>query len=641
MKYMKLGHKPDTFRADGNTTTVATDLPSDVVFIVGRRRYHLHKFPLLAKCSRLLSLAISSNAGAIEDEVDIKDIPGARCAAEYLGMTESMEKGNLGLKIDFFMNSSIFCSWRDSIISLEATKSLLPWVEDLKLVSRCIDAIASKAVVNPKKVDWSFTITRYSSADAPFFMNGISPPWNGIQSDHVQNVPEDWWIEDICELDIDHFWKVMLAIKAKSKVSSGVLGEALRVYAYRWLPGVAKDQNLVGTVRGGPASGFADDFVESAAKHRFLLETIVGLLPADRGTCSCSFLLKLLKAANILGAEASSKLELAKRIGLQLEDASLNDLLIPSLSYASDTLYDVDIVHCIVGHFVMQDRSPAETPSYHSHQFPERQSPWSTENLRTDDNSKLMHVPHSIKIRVAKLVDGYLSEIARDSNLVLSKFISLAELIPDFARPVHDGLYRAIDVYLKEHPGLTKTERKRVCQLMDCRKLSMDACMHAAQNDRLPLRVVVQVLFFEQVRAAMAGGFLMNELPSNIKALLPQNEGIHHRMRSTCTLEDWEVLQNECAALKCDLDTMKQNISKTERIRSSVQKQVVNQSKSKGIVFFPKKVFSKLWSSVHQSGERLPDSPGSSENLAGTTYPAVVKEQPKQHTRRSRRHSMS
>ena len=28
---------------------------------------------------------------------------------------------------------------------------------------------------------------------------------------------------------------------------------------------------------------------------------------------------------------------------------------------------------------------------------------------------------------------------------------------------------------------------------MDCKKLSMDACMHAAQNDRLPLRVVVQV----------------------------------------------------------------------------------------------------------------------------------------------------
>lgn len=43
--------------------------------------------------------------------------------------------------------------------------------------------------------------------------------------------------------------------------------------------------------------------------------------------------------------------------------------------------------------------------------------------------------------------------------------------------------------------------------------------MHAAQNEMLPLRVVVQVLFFEQARAAKSGG-KMTELPVNIKELL-------------------------------------------------------------------------------------------------------------------------
>lgn len=43
--------------------------------------------------------------------------------------------------------------------------------------------------------------------------------------------------------------------------------------------------------------------------------------------------------------------------------------------------------------------------------------------------------------------------------------------------------------------------------------------MHAAENELLPLRVVVQVLFSEQTRAAMAGGQL-TRLPNNIKALL-------------------------------------------------------------------------------------------------------------------------
>lgn len=47
----------------------------------------------------------------------------------------------------------------------------------------------------------------------------------------------------------------------------------------------------------------------------------------------------------------------------------------------------------------------------------------------------------------------------------------------------------------------------------------MEACMHAAQNELLPLRVVVQVLFFEQARAAAAGG-KVTDLPSNLRALL-------------------------------------------------------------------------------------------------------------------------
>jgi hypothetical protein len=43
---------------------------------------------------------------------------------------------------------------------------------------------------------------------------------------------------------------------------------------------------------------------------------------------------------------------------------------------------------------------------------------------------------------------------------------------------------------------MPKSDRKRICKLMDCKKLSMDACIHACQNDRLPLRVVVQVSAF-------------------------------------------------------------------------------------------------------------------------------------------------
>jgi hypothetical protein len=55
----------------------------------------------------------------------------------------------------------------------------------------------------------------------------------------------------------------------------------------------------------------------------------------------------------------------------------------------------------------------------------------------------------SAMMKVAKLVDSYLAEIAPDASLKLSKFIALAEILPDYARVVDDGLYRAVDIYLK------------------------------------------------------------------------------------------------------------------------------------------------------------------------------------------------
>jgi hypothetical protein len=57
-------------------------------------------------------------------------------------------------------------------------------------------------------------------------------------------------------------------------------------------------------------------------------------------------------------------------------------------------------------------------------------------------------------IMVAKIVDGYLAEVAKDPNIPVYKFFSLAEMVSGNSRPDHDGLYRAIDMYLKVLPYL-------------------------------------------------------------------------------------------------------------------------------------------------------------------------------------------
>lgn len=381
------------------------------------------------------------------DEIDIHDIPGGssafevcakfcygmtvtlnaynvvatRCAAEYLEMHETVEKGNLIYKVDVFLNSSIFRSWKDSIIVLQTTKSMLPLSEELKLISRCIDAIASKASVDVTKVDWSYTYNRKKIAEE----NGNDPSWNGVRS---RMVPNDWWVEDLCELEIDLYKRVIMTIKNKEVISNEVIGEALKAYAYRKLPGSGK--NVIQH--------------NDISKFRSVLDTIVWLLPAEKGSVSCSFLLKLLKAAISANSGETVKMELLKRIGHQLEEASVSDLLIRACD-GEETMYDVHVVQKILEEFMTQDQN-AETEMENGGEIQEIRRPGIL-----SEASKLM---------VAKLVDGYLAEITKDPNLPLSLFIGIAEMVSSFSRPAHDALYRAIDTYLK-----VKSSSSMLCSL--------------------------------------------------------------------------------------------------------------------------------------------------------------------------------
>ncbi|KAF8407270.1 hypothetical protein HHK36_006397 [Tetracentron sinense] len=588
MKFMKLGSKPDAFQADGKSIRyVTSELATDVIINVGEVKFYLHKFPLLSKSNRLQKL-VQKSKDENTDEVHMTDFPGgskafeicakfcygmtvtlnaynvvaARCAAEYLEMTEDIDRGNLIFKIEVFLNSSVFRSWKDSIIVLQTTKSLLPWSEDLKVVGRCIDSIASKTSVDPSNVNWSYTYNRKLAAtDQIIDDRRIIPP-------KIQSVPKDWWVEDICELDIDLYKRVMVSVKAKGRMSGDVIGEALKAYAVRWLP-----DSLDALV--------SDDYTW---RNKSLVETIIWLLPSDNEIgCSCSFLLKLLKFAILIGAGDASREELVKRVSLQLNEASVNDLLIPARS-PDTTIHDVRLVQSIVNRFVLH------LDYYYG------------KNERANDDFVL---GHKSLLNVGKLIDGYLAQIASDPNLPLSSFIDLVQLLPESARPIHDGLYRAIDMFLKEHPNLTKIERKTICGLMDVKKLTIDASMHAAQNERLSLRVVVQVLFFEQVRTAARGV----NVPQNVSC---------NSSRSSNAEEDWERTEPE------DYNSLKKQLSimkiREEKCRKNGEKKNKKSGKHRGgaVLLIPsrsRRIFDKLWASGKGHGEnRSSETSGSSQS---------------------------
>jgi hypothetical protein len=107
--------------------------------------------------------------------------------------------------------------------------------------------------------------------------------------------------------------------------------------------------------------------------------------------------------------------------------------------------------------------------------------------------------------RVAKTVDAYLAEIASYSELAISKFNGIAILIPKGARKLDDDLYRAVDIYLKVHPNLDELEKEKVCSVMDALKLSYEARVHASQNKRLPVQIVLHALYYDQLKIRSGG----------------------------------------------------------------------------------------------------------------------------------------
>jgi hypothetical protein len=129
------------------------------------------------------------------------------------------------------------------------------------------------------------------------------------------------------------------------------------------------------------------------------------------------------------------------------------------------------------------------------------------------------------------------------------------------------------------HPTMTEHERKRLCRVMDCQKLSFDACMHAAQNERLPLRVVVQVLFSEQVKIsnAIAGS------STSSSSLKPPAAVTDVAMPTRRQLLDatpqsfqdgWAAAKKDINTLKFELESMKAKYLELQHEMDALQKQV-------------------------------------------------------------------
>ncbi|XP_072978495.1 BTB/POZ domain-containing protein SR1IP1 [Typha angustifolia] len=514
------------------------DIPSDIKVQAGESSFSLHKSPLASKCGyikKLISEASDSTISLIEIpdvpggaqafelvakfcyglnfEINIENVAMLRCAAEYLEMTEDYEVGNLISTTEAYLEEVALMNLSGAVTVLHKSENLLPMAEKIKLVNRCIDAVSY-----------------ITSSESQFYLSLRAENSHDSMSSSSASQPKaivHWWAEELTVLRIDTFQRVIIAMKARG-CKEYALGPVIMLYVQKSLRGL----DIFG--RGGKK-------IEPKQEHekRIILETIVSLLPREMNAMSVSFLSMLLRAALYLETTVACRLDLEKRMAFQLGQAVLDDLLIPSFSSNSEAVFDVDTVQRIL-------------TNYLDHELEGRRLGYNT------DDDYISPPPSDIE-QVGRLMESYLAEIASDQKLTVEKFISLGELIPEQARITEDGMYRAIDIYLKAHPSLSDMERKRVCNLMDCQRLSREACAHAAQNDRLPVQTVVQVLYCEQrrLRDTTNGNFTFNYTGGDSPALSYRGNSYATRHDS----DELSRLQRENDGLKVELLRMKMQVT--------------------------------------------------------------------------------
>lgn len=355
-----------------------------------------HSFELVAKfCYGEKTELTSSNAVPL------------LCAAYYLGMTDDYLERNLVSLTESFLSERILPNWKETMVALLSCETVLHYAEEVDIVSACLDSLAYKAV--------------YGKSSYPHPQQKKS--WNGI--DYMDEPPPklagsgssfDWWFDDISLLSL-HLFKRFIGLLGAKGHDPVIISNAVIYYAGKYQPGL--NPNSTGNW---------------PIDQRMFLEEIVSLLPVQKGVTSTKFLFSVLNTSLMLNSNVKCIESLEKRIGAQLEESTMEDLLVPNLCFAEEKVYDISCIQRIIEQFVIENFNVSEVACNSA----------GDECLTEADSKQFAKIE-----ALAKLVDEYLLKISTDTKLTFQQFQSLASAIPTGMRPSDDEFYRAINSYIE------------------------------------------------------------------------------------------------------------------------------------------------------------------------------------------------
>ncbi|KAF4359341.1 BTB/POZ domain-containing protein At5g48130 [Cannabis sativa] len=453
-----------------------TGLPVTVRVRVGDKIFNLHKHPLYSKSGYFKKILNESTEIELPEDfpggpgsfemialfiygsstlVDPFNVAALRCAAEFLEMTEEYCHGNLCERFDLYMNQVVLQSWDDTLIVLQKCQTLLPWSEELLIVSRCIESLAFMAcmeILDPERRRDQPVVTLETLAKRSWSCETMK-----------EIVGQELWIKDLIALQFGFFKRIIGSLRRQG-MKERYVSPIIVFYANKWV--LSKNSG--------------EKFVDNNMNHRVsvILQGILELLrlreKASRAI-PVGFYFALLSRSLEVGLKDDSKAKLQEKIVSLLRFAQVEDFLVPhSGKEPISSSMELVTMENIISRYVL---------------------------LNSDSD----HTPSASNSIVADLWDSYISlYIASDPDLRPKRFMELIERVPILHRQNHDQLYRATNTFLLAHPNVSQDEKAAVCKYLSCQKLSQEACIEAVQNELMPLRLIVQALFVQQLNTHQA-----------------------------------------------------------------------------------------------------------------------------------------
>ncbi|KAF3432564.1 hypothetical protein FNV43_RR27304 [Rhamnella rubrinervis] len=459
----------------------------------------IDEFPGGADGFELVSRFCYNNGAGITTTVS--NVSLLYCCAVFLGMTERVSIQNLLKQTESFLEGLFYWSWKDIIVCLESCESIFSHADSYGLVEKLVCALLAKIAQNS---DLALVATSSSSSSSPGTPSRFrfSPSSKATsESTKLNSSSKAWWFDDLANFPPQIIEKIVQSLGAFGTDNNSLILTRFLLHYLKMATHMKANRN-------------------STCEFLGLAETAVhGVISAGKGAFSCRALLWVLRILSGFGLRKEGRLGLERLIGELLDKATLDDLLVSG--HDKGGVYDVNLVIRLINVFA-----------------------------NSDDGVSVQKLK-----KVGRLVDKYLGEISPDQNLKISKFLGVAESLPDSARNSFDGVYRAIDIYLEAHPSLPFDERSKLCRCLNYEKLSLEVCKELAKNPKIPPRVAIQALISQQ-----------SKVPRNEFENRSLSTASNDSKMSFYSCSDKESFSEESGEVKLNLQRMQRRVVELETV---------------------------------------------------------------------------